>query len=427
MNHLEKLLSFSKIKTVLINSFSCLIFSVNFLGISGKSFAQTGPVLSKNVLAGQQNVITTSVPFLTITPDSRSAGMGDVGVAISPDANAIHWNASKLAFSEKSSGFGLSYAPWLRSIVPDVSLSYLSGYAKIDKRTAVGGSFRYFSLGQIQFTDITGEPLGSFEPNEFAVDGFYATQLTEKSALAVSLRFIYSNIVGARLTNNISTKPGTAGAGDVSYFFHDKYKDRKNLRYAFGAAITNLGSKITYTDRTERDFIPMNLRLGTSWTYDIDEFNSITFSGDINKLLVPTRPIYYPSQSNPGRDSINPITNRPEIMEGMDPDVPVIQGVFQSFYDAPGGFREEMNEIMLSLGIEYWYDKQFAVRAGYFGEAETKGQRKYFTMGIGIRYKTMGLDAAYLIPFQRSHPLQNQMRFSLLLDLAAFTKGVERE
>jgi len=367
--------------------------------------------LTPSELAGQQNVITTAVPFLTITPDSRAAGMGDVGAATTPDANAVHWNASKLAFTEKKNGFSLNYAPWLRAIVPDVHHSYLSGFSRINNRSVVGGSFRYFSLGNINFTDITGNPQGSFEPNEFAVDGFYATQLSDKMSLAVSLRFIYSNLVGTRTGSGTSANPGAAGAGDISWYYKDKLKKAKTpTEYAFGAAITNLGSKITYTGAQDADFIPMNLRIGTAWTFHVDDFNSFTVAADINKLLVPSRPI------KDGNDSI---------LLGRDDRVPVLQGAFQSFYDAPNGFREEMQEIMIGLGLEYWYAKTFALRAGYFHEAENKGARKYLTFGLGLRYNVIGIDAAFLAPIQRSHPLQNQLRFSLLLDLAAFSDGAD--
>ena len=391
-----------------------------FLGISFLIHSNIQGQISRSQLAGQQNVITSAVPFLTITPDSRSAGMGDAGVAISPDANSVHWNPSKLVFAEKPTGFAINYAPWLRSIVPDVHLSYLSGYSRINKNSVVGGSFRYFSLGNILFTDFQGNSTGNFEPNELAFDGFYATKLSDKMSLAVSLRFIYSNLTGTRTFNGTSTRPGIAGAGDVSWFYKDKLKKAKTpTSYAFGAAITNLGSKITYTVGENADFIPMNLRLGTAWTFDIDEFNSVTIAVDANKLLVPTRPLYLKSISNPAQDSF--LNNERVIERGMDPNVPVLQGAMQSFYDAPGGFQEEMKEIMYSVGIEYWYDKVLALRTGYFHEADTKGMRKYLTFGAGIRYNVIGVDVAFLAPIQRSHPLQNQLRFSLLLDLAAFS------
>jgi hypothetical protein len=402
----------------------CLHLLTFFILSTTLTFGQRSYYLSKNQLGGHQNHITTHVPFLAIAPDSRATGMGDVGAATSPDANAIHWNASKLAFSEESAGFSFTRTPWLRQLVPGMSLNYLAGYGKIKEKSAIGGSVRYLKIGDVFVEDYPGMPLIEFNHYEFAVDGFFATQLSKKSSLAVSMRFIYSNLYGNRMTNNFVINPATAVAGDISYFFQDKYKDRKNLKYAFGATITNLGSKLSYMKNSEGDFIPINLRLGTSWTYDIDEFNSITFSGDINKLLVPTRPIYYPSQSNPGRDSINPTTNRPEIKEGMDPNVLVMQGVSQSFYDAPGGFREEISEIMLSIGIEFWHKKKWAFRTGYFGEAENKGNRKYFTTGLGFRHKSLGVDASYLLPVQQNHPLKNQMRFSFLLDLASSTKVV---
>jgi hypothetical protein len=405
----------------------CLYLLTFFILSTTLTFGQRSYNFSKNQLGGHQNHITTHVPFLAIAPDSRATGMGEVGAATSPDANAIHWNASKLAFAEESAGFSFTRAPWLRQLIPGMSLNYLAGYGKIKKKSAIGGSVRYLKIGYVDFIDLHGGPILTINSNEFALDGFFATQLTKKSSIAVSMRFIYSNLYGIWMSNNQIIAPATAVAGDLSYFFHDKYKDRKNLKYAFGAAITNLGSKLSYMENSEGDFIPINLRLGTSWTYDINEFNSITFSGDINKLLVPTRPIYYPSQSNPGRDSINPTTNQPEIKEGMNPNVPVMQGVFQSFYDAPGGFREEMSEIMLSIGIEFWHKKKWAFRTGYFGEAENKGNRKYFTTGLGFRYKSLGVDASYLLPVQKNHPFKNQMRFTLLLNIAGSAKGVGGE
>jgi hypothetical protein len=396
-----------------VYSRACVLVTAFFLiGVVGHVKAQDRN-LTREEIAGQLNALTTAVPFLMITPDSRSAAMGDVGVAISPDANSIHWNASKLVFSDIKSGFGISYAPWLRNIVPDVHLSYITGYSKISDNSAVGGSFRWFSLGQINFTDVTGDPTGSFEPNEFAIDGFYATKLSEDMSLAVSLRFIYSNLLGTRMFDGMSTNPGLAGAGDVSWYYKRNWGNSRNapLSYAFGAAFTNLGSKITYTTSQKADFIPMNLRVGTSWNYKIDEFNEVSFSLDLNKLMVPTQPVY-------------DINNPDSIIFGKNPKVPVLQGAYQSFFDAPGGFREELSELMISAGVEYWYAKQFALRGGYFHEAENKGGRKYFTVGAGFKMDLMSIDAAYLVPVLRSHPLQNQLRFSLLFDIDYFkSKG----
>lgn len=385
--------------------------------ISGLSATQLLAQISKTQLAGQQNVVTTMVPFLTITPDSRSAGMADAGVAISPDANSIHWNMSKLAFAEKKSGMGISYAPWLRSLVPDVQFSYLSGYNKVGKNGVISGSFRYFSLGNINFTDFQGDPIGSFNPNEFALDAGYATRLSDNFSVGVALRFIRSNIAGVRQLNGISTRPGVSGAGDINVYYQDNIEIKgKDAKLSFGANLQNIGSKMTYTNREQRDFIPMNLKIGGALDYEIDEYNRVVFALDVNKLMVPTRPYYL--KNSKGGDSVD--QNGTRVFVGGDPNVPVIQGLFQSFSDAPGGFREELKEYNVSLGMEYWYNKRFAARAGYFHEPTTKGNRKYLTFGFGVRYRVLGIDAAYLVPFQQRHPLANQLRFSLLFDFAAF-------
>ncbi len=366
--------------------------------------------LTRNQLAGQQNVITTMVPFLTISPDSRAAGMGDCGVATSPDANSLHWNMAKFAFIKKPSGISLSYAPWLRDLVPDVNFSYLSGYGKVGKNATLSGSLRYFTLGEIQFTDQFGNPEGKFNPNEIALDLGYATKLDDHFSVGVALRYIRSNLSGIRVFNSVSTKPGNSGAGDISVFYqNDKEIKGRKYDYSFGAIIQNLGSKMTYTDKTQRDFLPTNLKLGTAWSTDIDQYNRITVTGDVNKLLVPT--------PKPIRDSSG------NIIGNDNRDITVIQGLFSSFGDAPGGFSEEWKEINWSLGTEYWYDKKFAMRAGYFHEPKTKGNRRYFTLGMGVRYKVFGLDVAYLIPTVQRHPLQNQLRFTLIFDMAAFKES----
>lgn len=374
--------------------------------------------LSISQLAGQQNVLTTTVPFLTISPDARAAGMGDAGVATTPDANSGHWNPAKFAFIEKPGGMSISYTPWLRQLVSDVSFSYLSAYGRINKRSVVSGSMKYFSLGNINFTDISGRSLGSFNPYELALDGNYAVQLSNHFSLGVSLRYIYSNLVGPVSPQGVDARPGVSGAGDVSAYYQNKkrLKDKKMLYYAFGGNISNIGNKMTYTSNVDRAFIPVNLRLGTSVKYEIDEHNTISFALDLNKLLVPTPPVYL--QKAGGGDSI--LNGKKIVAAGKDNNVPLIQGMLQSFGDAPGGFREELNEIIYSFGVEYWYEKQFAVRGGYFHENEKKGNRKYFTFGVGVRYKVFGLDVAYLAPIQQRNPLQNTLRFSLLFDFAAF-------
>ncbi len=369
--------------------------------------------VTNSTLSGQLNTLTTSVPFLTIAPDSRSAGMGDAGVAISPDVNAVHWNLAKLSFAEKQTGFGFSYAPWLRKIVNDMAYSYLSGYTKIDERFAIGGSFRYFSLGTINYTDNNGTSLGSNNPNEFAIDLGVSTALSKKMSVGATLRYINSNLV-PRSFSAANVRPGRAGAGDISWYFKDKLKSPNLKKYnstlALGAVISNIGSKITYTDNSKRDFIPTNLRIGGALTMDLDQYNSITFTTDINKLLVPTRP-----------QTVKLANGQDSIIKGRISDVGSVAGIFQSFHDAPDGFSEEMKELTYSAGFEWWYQKQFAGRIGYFHENRLKGNRQFLSIGVGIRYNVFGLDVAFLTPTNgNQHPLANQLRFSLLFDLKSF-------
>jgi hypothetical protein len=380
-------------------------------------------VSSRDQLLGQRNVITTAVPFLTITPDARAAGMGDVGVATTPDANSVHWNPGKLAFVEKNAGVSLSAAPWLRQLVPDVWFYYLSGYTKLGdrKRSALAASMRYFTLGDIQFTDDFGNNTGNYRPFEMALDVSYSSQLSKKFSLGVAMRYIVSDLAkGQTGTTGVEIRAGQSGAGDVGGYWHDKIKrsgGKEDIKYALGFAVTNIGAKITYTNEANRDFIPTNLRLGTSWNFPIDEHNEFTVAADVSKLLVPSQPVYFTNVN--GGDSLDNDGNR-VIQFGRDPNQPVLRGMFQSFNDAPGGFGEEMREWIYSLGVEYWYDKQFAVRAGYFHEADTKGGRQYAQFGIGLRYNVFGIDAAYLQPFAQRHPLQNTIRFTLMFDIDAF-------
>lgn len=360
-------------------------------------------------LLGQRNVITTAAPFLLISPDSRGAAMGDLGVATSADANSIHWNPAKMAFIENNAGISLSAAPWLRQLVPDIWFYYLSGYKRIDNRSTISGSLRYFTLGDIQFTDINGNPNGNYEPKEFAVDGSYARQLSDNLSLGIALRFIFSDLARGQVgVSGTEIRAGLAGAGDVGMLYkNDVEIGNREFEYSIGANFSNIGNKITYTTEANRDFIPMNFRVGTFWKTQIDEFNEIGFGVDFNKLMVPTPQYNF--------DSLGNIIGR-ELS-----DAPVIQGMLSSFGDAPGGFREELNEFTYSIGLEYWYAKQFALRAGYFNEADTKGARKYATFGAGLKYKVFQIDAAYLQPFARRHPLQNTIRFSLLFDIDAFS------
>lgn len=397
----------------------------------GFAFAQTKTISTRDLQNGQ-NSISTAVPFLGISPDARAAGLGDAGAALPDDVNAMHWNLAKAPFNTKNGAVAISYTPWLRNLVPDISLSYLTAYYKLDKRSAIAGSLRYFSLGQIQFTDIYGAPNGNFNPSELALDLGYATKLNDKFSLGVAFRYIYSNLAGGFNQSQTPIDPGISYAGDISAYYRNNtvFKDKStgkkyNINYGFGGVISNIGSKLTYTSAQYENFIPINLRLGGYANVDIDEFNSIALLFDANKLLVPTNP-YYKRNSTNTADSIDPVTRRPIIDgKGMDPNVPVVQGMIQSFYDAPDGFSEELSEINISTGLEYWYNKQFALRGGYFHEPRTKGNRQYATFGVGIRYTVFGLDVAYIWPFQQRHPLENTLRFTLTFDFDAFVEKKE--
>ncbi|MFH0866143.1 MAG: type IX secretion system outer membrane channel protein PorV [Bacteroidota bacterium] len=352
------------------------------------------------------NTITTAIPFLMIAPDARAGGLGDAGVASTPDANSIHWNPAKLAFIQKDIGFSVSYSPWLRALVNDINLAYLSGYKKFGKDQAIAASLLYFSLGDITFTDIVGNTIGQFRPSEFAVDVCYSRKLSEKFSGGVSLRYIHSNLTGGYFVGGAESHPGNSIATDVSTYYETEFDlGQTPSKLGLGLNISNIGSKISYTETTERDFIPINLRIGPALTLDLDDYNQIAVMLDINKLLVPTPPVY---------DSVG------GILAGKDPDVSVVSGMFQSFGDAPGGFKEEMREFTISTGVEYWYDKQFAIRAGFFYEDKTKGNRKFFTLGAGLKYNVFGLDFAYLIPIEQRNPLENTLRFTLLFDFDAF-------
>ena len=383
------------ISLVLITIFSFNVYSQDVSGIDE---------IGRNNL----NTITTAVPFLLISPDSRAGGMGDVGVATSADANSMHWNPAKYSFIDQEVGFAVSYVPWLRELVPDINLSYISGYKKLNKNDVIAMELRYFTLGDITFTDVIGNNLGQYKPNEFAIGSSYSRKLSDQFSLAISGRYIYSNLTGGQSAGGIATNAGQSIAADVAgYYVRDIRIAKNDMQLAFGANISNIGNKISYTETSIRDFIPINLRLGTALNADLDEYNKISFAFDINKLLVPTPPIY--------NDSIPD-----QIDFGKDPNVSVVSGIFQSFGDAPGGFNEEMREINFSLGTEYWYNNQFAIRAGYFNEHNTKGGRKFFTFGSGVKYNVFALDFSYLINASRAingnNPLANTMRFTLTFD-----------
>ena len=396
-----------------------VIIIVMSMTLLTNSFAQnTDEWLGQDPL----NTITTAVPFLMIAPDARSGAMGDAGVSSTPDANSMHWNPAKYAFIDNDMGFSLSYSPWLRALVNDIFLGYLGFYKRIDDRQTVAATLLYFSLGDITFTDNFGGILGTYRPNEFAIDGTYSRKLSNHLSGAVAARFIYSNLTLGQYVQNLATHPGTSIAADVSVYWQKNISIAKmDGIFAWGVNISNIGAKISYTDDPVKDFIPTNLRLGPSLTMDIDDFNTISFMVDVNKLLVPTPPIYAINDST-GQQIVDPATDKPIILKGKDPNVSVVTGMTQSFYDAPGGFSEEMREFSFAIGAEYWYDKQFAIRAGFFYEDKTKGNRKFFTAGAGLKYNVFGLDFSYLVPLDQHNPLENTLRFTLLFDFDAFKK-----
>lgn len=354
-------------------------------------FAQT-PLFSQggtNTGGQQINAITTAVPFLLISPDSRHGGLGEAGVAIADNANATHWNLSTLAFSDKKMGFGLSYTPWLRQLVPDINLAYLSSYYNLGENAGVvAASIRYFSLGEIIFTNENAVEYGKANANEFAIDAGYTRRITDNLSAGVALRFIYSNLAANASVSNFTTKPGISAAGDMNVFYTKDFMAATTpLTVSWGLNVTNIGAKISYTNSSNKDFIPTNLRVGAAVKAQLDEYNSLTLTTDLNKLMVPT--------------------------EGGQSDKTTIDGIFTSFGDAPDGFSEEMQEINISTGVEYWYNNLFAARAGFFYENPRKGNRKFVTLGAGVKYQVFAIDFAYLASLEQNHPLQNTLRFSL--------------
>ncbi|MDE0472383.1 MAG: type IX secretion system outer membrane channel protein PorV [Ekhidna sp.] len=372
-----------------------------------------------------RNPIIVAVPFINFAPDSRASAMGDVGVATNPDVNSVHWNNGKFAFVDDDLGLSFSHSPWLGNIVDDMSLNYLSFYTKIDQTQTFGASFRYFDLGDIQLVDeVNGQPvpLGIENPSELALDATYSRKLSEKMGIGVTARFIWSNLAG-ELNNAPDAKAGTSVAVDLGWYYRKPVVfSGRDAEISFGAHISNVGQKITYSAESNENFIPANLRVGTAFKTALDQFNSLTVAFDVNKLLVPTSPIY---QTDDNGDVVtDSSTGRRIIASGRDPNRSLFSGTFGSFGDAPRGFSEELQEFIYSVGLEYWYKDVFAARAGYFLEHENKGNRKYLTLGAGFRYRIFGLDFSYLIPQEQNHPLADTLRISLLFSL---NKRLEQE
>ena len=395
-----------------------IVFTV--LAVNQNAFSQNG---TPTASGPQLNAIQTAVPFMTITPDSRAGALGDVGVATSPDVNSQNWNPAKYPFIKSEGGISLSYTPWLRKLINDINLAYLAGFYKFGDNQVLSASLRYFSLGQIVFTNNYGTPQGVYVPNEFAVDAGYSRLLTDRFSGGIVFRFIRSDLTGGTFISGAESKAAIAVAGDLAFYYRneDIVLGGKDGTLAFGVNIANMGNKIAYTETSDKAFLPINLKLGGAVTIEMDDYNTITFMADVNKLLVPTPPIY--ATDSTGGTLIE--DGEKVIKHGMNPHVPTPVGMVQSFYDAPGVlmddgtrsiFREEMNEIMIGIGTEYWYREQFAIRAGYFYEHETKGNRKYFTVGVGLRLNVFALDFSYLVPIKQNNPLANTLRFTLAFE-----------
>lgn len=377
----------------------------------------------------EYNVISTAVPFLIIAPDARSAGLGDCGVSTSPDVYSMHWNAAKYAFIEEDFSVGLAYSPWLRKLIPDMNIAYLALSKRVSPRSTVAMSLRYFSLGEVNFTDEQGVSLGTYKPNEWLVDAAYSRKLGEYISAAISARFIYSN-----LTQGVSdgSKPAISVAADLGVYYQRPVEWFNNMdaTFSWGVAITNIGAKMNYNkNNIKKDFIPTNLRIGPSLKMNFDDYNSLAISLDFNKLLVPTPPIYLKNAAGTG-DSLDDGGHK-IIYAGKDDDVSMVQGMFQSFYDAPDGFSEELKEITIGVGAEYWYEKIFSLRAGFFHEAKMKGNRRYLTFGAGLRYNVFGLDVSYLVPVNNTstsgtNPLEGTLRFNLLVNLDKWSNSNTR-
>ena len=372
------------------------------------------------------NVITTAVPFVSISPDARGGSLGDCGVASEPDVYSMHYNAAKYVYLQDKFAAGLGYSPWLRNLVPDMNLAYLALAYKINDRSSVAGTLRYFSCGEIDFRDNNNHSLGKYSPNEWAIDATYSRMLGDYLSGAVAGRFIYSD-----LTQNQGeqARPGISVAADVAVFYKRpvEWFSSMDADFSWGAAITNIGSKISYSGISDRrDFIPTTLRADANLKLELDEYNSLAFMVDFSKLMVPTPPVI--ARQENGSPILNP-DGTYQILYGKDNNVSVVQGMIQSFYDAPGygynadnelvnygKFYEELCEINIGGGIEYWYNNIFAVRAGYFNETALKGNRKYVTLGAALKYNVFGLDVSYLIPVNTvagSNPLENTLRFNL--------------
>ncbi len=368
------------------------------------------------------NTILSAMPFLRIVPDARAGAMGDAGLATSVDPNALHFNASKLAFVENNIGLSATYTPWLRDLgLQDVYLTYLTGYKQIDELQTLGFGLRFFSLGEINFTNAQGDPVGSGRPREMEFSVAYARKLGENFSAGLTAKYVYSNLASGQNVDGIEINSANAFAADFSLM----WKKPMNLggyesNFGLGFALTNIGSKVTYTQNVVRDFLPMNMGIGSALSMNLDDYNSITFALDINKLVIPTPVPPFILDEN-GVQIDNPRYDEDGNGFADYREKSLFSGLLGSFSDAEGGFSEEMKELNYSFGIEYCYDNQFAVRTGYYYEHFEKGDRKFLTVGVGLKYNVFGLNLSYLVPTNnRRNPLDNTLRFTLNFDLDAY-------
>ncbi len=374
-------------------------------------------VRSQSLPTGQEtryNPITTAVPFLNITPDSRHGAMGDAGVATSPDVNSQHWNAAKYVFTEQPYAFSLTYTPWLRELVNDINLAYLSGFYRLDGEQTLGASLRYFKMGGVMLTDGVGTNLAEVSPNEFAFDMSYSRKLSERWSGGVTLRYIRSDLSAGM--GSESYVPGNAMATDISFYYqHHWGGETQQQAFSAGVNLSNIGSKISYDDGITNEFLPANMKLGVGYGKTINALHSLNFAFDLNKLMVPS----------PGSRIITDGEDGIIVLPGNRSNETVIGALFSSFGDATDGFSEELKEFSTSLGVEYWYNQQFAIRTGFFNESEQRGNRKFLTAGLGVKMKLCAIDFSYLIAVKQNSPLANTIRFTLTMDSESFKKALQ--
>jgi hypothetical protein len=415
-----------------------IAFASCFLAVT-LSYAQETVVIEEPN-PNDSRVITTGIPFMLVAPDARGASMGDMGVATGVDGFSQHWNSSKYAFSEAKSGVGVSYTPYLSRIASDIDLGYVTYFNRLNEFSAVSGSFRYFSLGEILLTQDENDPGTIASPNEFAIDLAYSLKLSSQFAMSVGMRYLRSDLRLDAVANSNAQAANTFAVDITGYYQSEEiaYSDF-NGRWRGGFAIQNMGPKFRYADGELETFQPTNMRLGAGFDFIFDQFNTLAVTTEFTKLLVPTPPIrgnrivftdtngdgiFNPDDGDfqtPEQESES-VTNGTYIIDGRDDDVDFLRGMFQSFGDAPGGFSEELQEITWAISAEYRYQDSFALRAGYFSEAEEKGARSFFSLGAGFKYSTIAIDLSYLFATGAlQNPLENTLRFSLTFNFAEGT------